>query len=130
MHEDEARPYKMLISAVVAKAVQDTFLPPIKTDKGMHIALHAMTALDFLYGDNLKYWLQFLDIDDTNFVANMERQMFNTSKPTKKIGKNNTHEIDDSKRRMFKTNYKLWKKLKASRALGMYQKEYNEWNEQ
>lgn len=129
MHEDEVRPYKMLISAVVAKAVQDTFLPPIKTNKGLRITLHAKTALDFLYGDNLKYWLQYLDIDDANFVSNMERQMFNTATPERKVGKNNTHEIDDNKRRLFKTNYQLWQKLKTARALGMYVGEEDEWDE-
>jgi len=129
MHGEEVRPHKMLISAVVAKAVQDTFLPPIQNGKELQIALYAKTAFDFLYGENLQYWLQFLDIDGKNFIANMEREMFSKSEPHKKVSQNNTHEIDDNKRRMFKINYKLWQKLKAARALGLYTEEDDEWNE-
>lgn len=94
-------PEQNLISAVIAMAVRDSVLPPIKDGKHLRLTWDAMTAHDFLWTESLDSYLHWLDVDANYFRTNLIKTMDNDKE--EKIGI-----LKPLDRRAFRINKKLW----------------------
>lgn len=97
-----------LLSAVVFRAIMDTFLPPAKSKNGLVIDSNALTALQFLFATK-NYYMEVLDIDTGNFQKSMMARMYSDAPSV---------HFTDFQRKMFRTNWRLWSQLKAGEAIG------------
>lgn len=116
---DEIEAYKSLIAEVINQALKDSMVAPHTTKYGIQAYGHAITAMQFLYSDDVNVWLQWLDIDGDAFKQRLDKIMFSDTSCNFVAGARSPLEIDDNKRRAFRANHKLWKKRKARHALGL-----------
>jgi len=107
-----ARPEEKLLSAVIALAIDDACLPPIKIavrggKKVVVMSHHAFTAYRFLFFDGDGYYAA-LDMDPSEFKRRLMSQMtdLNTSRPFDTVRRN--IDIIGRRKRMFKLNHKLY----------------------
>lgn len=106
--ETQNRACQMLLAAIIARAIFDTFLDPVKTEKfGFVIDSDAMSAFEFLSDPNNPY-MPFLEIEPETFWKTFTKKMFSDYP---------VHGYNDSQKRAFKINYKLWQQTKAFEAL-------------
>lgn len=94
-------PEQGLISAVIAMAVRDACIKPLKDGKHLRMTWDATTAHDFLWTESLDSFLHWLDIDAGYFRSNLIRTMGDDSE--KQIG-----QFSSNDRRNFRINRKLW----------------------
>ena len=93
---DEIKGYKELISAVINRAVLDSLAQPSATQKFAPVAKDAM---EFLLGDNIGLYLEFLDIDPKYFQEKLINNMFDDNQDV---------HFSPTKKRMFRINYKRY----------------------
>lgn len=77
MTEDELAPYRALWSAVLFQAVEDARKTPgmaKQASKDWHIENDAMEAMEFLFTDKSRRYLDALEIDPVNFREGLIRE--------------------------------------------------------
>lgn len=97
-------PEQRLLSAVVALAVRDCCDRPLKIDNKIRLSFNAASAFDFIFTPLGEGYLEWLDIDPTNFRAALIKLMQDIS--SKEIAS-----FDSMARRTFRQNYALWSEL-------------------
>lgn len=103
---DDIRSYKSLISAIVLRALYDAVSPPVQ--KGKTLSPLARDGIEFLFGDNIYFYLEFLNIDGKYFQNQLLKSMYRDD--STKIMES---EFSPSRKRIFRINYQLWEKEKA-----------------
>lgn len=107
----EDRACKALLAAVVSRAVMDTFIEPIIQDDGtIRMDDDALSAFEFLSKKENVY-MPFIDLEPKTFWDALVKKMYSEAQSVN---------FNDSQKRMFKINYKLWKQIQARRWLNDY----------
>jgi hypothetical protein len=106
---DQTRACEALLSSVIALAVNDSTIAPIKNkDNNFPMTIEAFTAMRFLFDESqagLAEYATWLDIDPGHFRLKL-RQLMDDSTPHVRAG------FDPMKRRNFRQNYGLWLRIK------------------
>ena len=115
MH-DQARACQALLSSVVALAVNDATIAPLKrarNDKtSLPLSTPAYTAMRFLFDESvagLKEYANWLDFDEGQFRTKLRKIMSDSSH-------NIIAGFDPMKRRNFRQNYGLWLQVQTGTA--------------
>ena len=113
----EHQGYIALVHAVINRAVLDSFLPLV--DKKKKVDPLARSALMFLLGDDIDYWLHLIDRDPPVFKKKLVDVMFA-----------DTSGANDFDRRNFRINYLHFEKEMANqRNVKDFLKRQEEWTE-
>jgi hypothetical protein len=108
-----SRPEERLLSAVIAFAIEEVCLKPVRitTNKNKKVVVmrhYAKTAYDFLFRGGSDGYCAALDIDPTEFKKRLISQLTDLSTPRPfDVSKRNMDAIGRRKR-MFKLNHKLY----------------------
>ena len=105
MMEQQTEACHNLLCAVVHMALTDAFKKPLKIGDSLRLDDHAKTALDFLFvhGDP---FLEIIDMEPTTFRTSLLNKMFSDERSA---------HYADFKKRIFRTNYRLWDELREYR---------------
>lgn len=104
-----------LIHAIIHRAVLDTFLPPIFKKTKMDPLAHS--AMRFLLGKDVDYWLHLIDRDPVTFKRKLVASMYAEKS-----------DINDFDRRAFRFNHILIKKEMAHDAkVNQFLQRQQEW---
>lgn len=98
---DDIRGYKALMSAVVNRAIMDSLIQPHTRQKFSPVARN---AIEFLMGDNVGLYLEFIDIDPDYFKTKFINSMFDDK---------DDPSFNAVKKRMFRLNYKRYEQEKS-----------------
>lgn len=107
-----------LLSTVVLLAIADACIVPTRVRKGdkpptIPMPMDAFTAMRFLFDESvagLNEYASWLDMDPSQFRKKLLDMMFDSSP-------NTLSEFDPMKRRNFRQNYGIWRKLKNQYAV-------------
>jgi hypothetical protein len=107
------RPEEKLLSAVIAFAIDEVCLKPIRittneNKKIVVMAHHAKTAYDFLFCGGSDGYCAALDIDPTEFKKRLISQLTNLSTPRPFDTSKRNIDVIGRRKRMFKLNHKLY----------------------
>ena len=116
MHPDQLIPEQRVLLAVVNTAVFDTCRQPIYTGeptvpikrREYRLDSEARTAFQFIWGEGLEIYCRWLPLEPS-WLRNKLLVFMYDPKPRKSISKNVVLRIDDTQRRYFRLNYKLYK---------------------
>ena len=116
MQPDQLIPEQRVLLAVVNTAVFDTCRQPIYTGepnvpikrREYRLDSEARTAFQFIWGEGLEVYCNWLPLDP-DWLRNKLLVFMYDPKPRKSIAKNVVLRIDDTQRRYFRLNYKLFK---------------------
>ena len=111
MLEDDIRGYKALINAVILRAVYDCFGMPIDKDK--KLTAMARSAFEFIMSKDVEVYLSLIDIDHDYFRRKLLETMFDKANVTPTMF--NEESLTNSRKRLFRINYKLWQQEKAKK---------------
>jgi hypothetical protein len=111
--DQETRAAYILINAIIARAIMDTFLPSVlaRLRDGRQKRLmdsDAQSALEFLFDPKNPYLL-ILDIDPPTYQKKFLEKMY-SDKPSV--------DYSEANKRAFRLNWKMWQQIKAGEALG------------
>jgi hypothetical protein len=105
-----SRPEEQLISAVIALAIEDACLSPIrKPSKQYAMNQHAYTAFRFLF-EHSDHYLQLVNIDPKSFRERLVNQLTDYTHNRPFDISNRPNMIAERRKRMFKINQKLYAK--------------------
>ena len=90
---DDIKCYQNLIYAIISRAMMDCFKPPIKG----RIDEDTRSAIEFLFGDYIQYYLELVDIEPCAFKSRLKQSMWDDSS-----------NINSTDKRAFRANYKIW----------------------
>lgn len=116
MQPDQLIPEQRVLLAVVNTAVFDTCRQPIYTGepnvplkrREYRLDSEARTAFQFIWGEGLEIYCNWLPLDP-DWLRNKLLVFMYDPKPRKSIAKNVVLRIDDTQRRYFRLNHKLFK---------------------
>ncbi len=116
MLPDQLIPEQRVLLAVVNTAVFDTCRQPIYTGeptvpikrREYRLDSEARTAFQFIWGEGLEIYCRWLPLEPS-WLRNKLLVFMYDPKPRKSISKNVVLRIDDTQRRYFRLNYKLYK---------------------
>ena len=102
------RPEEQLISAVIALAIEDACLPPIrKPSKQYAMNQHAYTAFRFLF-EHGDYYLQLVNIDPKSFRERLVKQLTDLTHNRPFDISSRPNIIAERRKRMVRVNQKLY----------------------
>jgi len=115
-------PEEKLLSAVIAQAIEDVCLRPIKAPKESKRAYNmhpdARTAYKFLFtGNNL--YLELLNIDQDEFRKRLFSQLNDSSNNRPFDVSTRPNPLADSRKRCFRTNHKLYEQYEKHQPMPM-----------
>ena len=122
MNADQLIPEQRILLAVINTAIFDTCRKPIYTGepnvplrkREYRLDTEARTAFQFLWGEGLETYCNWLPIDP-QWLRNKLLAFMNNDKPMMKaLSKNVVMRIDDTQRRYFRLNYKLFRQEKEA----------------
>ena len=116
MLPDQLIPEQRVLLAVINTAVFDTCRQPIYTGepnvplkkREYRLDTEARTAFQFIWGEGLEIYCNWLPLEPS-WLRNKLLVFMYDPKPRKSISKNVVLRIDDTQRRYFRLNYKLYK---------------------
>ena len=120
MNAEQLIPEQRILLAVINTAIFDTCRKPIYTGepnvpikkREYRLDTEARTAFQFLWGEGLETYCNWLPIDP-EWLRNKLLAFMNNDKPMMKaLSKNVVMRIDDTQRRYFRLNYKLFRQEK------------------
>lgn len=120
MTADQLIPEQRILLAVINTAIFDTCRQPIYTGepnvpikkREYRLDTEARTAFQFIWGEGLETYCNWLPIDP-QWLRNKLLAFMNNDKPMMKaLSKNVVMRIDDTQRRYFRLNYKLFRQEK------------------
>jgi len=108
------RPEEKLLSAIVALAIEDVCLAPVKSEnrKNLTLSYHAYTAYRFLF-EHGDLYLELLNIDPPTFRKRLLRQLLDsrTNRPFDTTDKENF--TISRRKRFFRANHKLYHRVET-----------------
>ena len=122
MTADQLIPEQRILLAVINTAIFDTCRHPIYTGepnvpikkREYRLDTEARTAFQFIWGEGLETYCNWLPIDP-GWLRNKLLAFMNNDKPMMKaLSKNVVMRIDDTQRRYFRLNYKLFRQEKEA----------------
>ena len=122
MTADQLIPEQRILLAVINTAIFDTCRQPIYTGepnvpikkREYRLDTEARTAFQFLWGEGLETYCNWLPIDP-QWLRNKLLAFMNNDRPMMKaLSKNVVMRIDDTQRRYFRLNYKLFRQEKEA----------------
>ena len=122
MTADQLIPEQRILLAVINTAIFDTCRKPIYIGepnvplrkREYRLDTEARTAFQFLWGEGLETYCNWLPIDP-EWLRNKLLAFMNNDKPMMKaLSKNVVMRIDDTQRRYFRLNYKLFRQEKEA----------------
>lgn len=117
MNAEQLIPEQRVLLAVINTAIFDTCRHPIYTGqpnvahkkREYRLDTEARTAFQFIWGEGLEIYCNWLPLDP-DWLRNKLLAFMNNDKPMMKaLSKNVVLRIDDTQRRYFRLNYKLYK---------------------
>ena len=113
-------PEQRILLAVINTAIFDTCRQPIYTGeptvplkkREYRLDVHARTAFQFIWGEGLDTYCNWLPLDPGWLRKKLLAFMFNDKPMPKAISKNVVMRVDDQQRRFFRLNYKLFRQEK------------------
>lgn len=120
MTADQLIPEQRILLAVINTAIFDTCRQPIYTGepnvpikkREYRLDTEARTAFQFIWGEGLETYCNWLPIDP-QWLRNKLLAFMNNDRPMMKaLSKNVVMRIDDTQRRYFRLNYKLFRQEK------------------
>lgn len=120
MNADQLIPEQRILLAVINTAIFDTCRKPIYTGepnvplrkREYRLDTEARTAFQFIWGEGLEIYCNWLPLEPS-WLRNKLLDFMYFPGSRKAIAKNVVMKIDDTQRRYFKHNYKLFKLEKA-----------------
>ena len=122
MNADQLIPEQRILLAVINTAIFDTCRKPIYTGepnvplrkREYRLDTEARTAFQFLWGEGLETYCNWLPLEPS-WLRNKLLAFMNNDKPMMKaLSKNVVMRIDDTQRRYFRLNYKLFRQEKEA----------------
>jgi hypothetical protein len=120
MNAEQLIPEQRILLAVINTAIFDTCRHPIYTGepnvplkkREYRLDTEARTAFQFIWGEGLEIYCNWLPLDP-GWLRNKLLAFMNNDKPMMKaLSKNVVMRIDDTQRRYFRLNYKLFRQEK------------------
>ena len=122
MNTEQLIPEQRILLAVINTAIFDTCRHPIYTGepnvpikkREYRLDTEARTAFQFIWGEGLETYCNWLPIDP-EWLRNKLLVFMNNDRPMMKaLSKNVVMRIDDTQRRYFRLNYKLFRQEKEA----------------
>lgn len=117
------RPEEQLLSAVIAQAIEDACLPPVKRERKQYgMNQHAYTAHRFLFEHSDAY-LELINIDPKSFREKLVTQLNDRTHNRPFDITDRLNLVAERRKRMFKINQKLYADKSS---VGVFTEEENE----